>query len=164
LIGMMGAGKSAVGQSLAARTGHEFVDTDRAVEEEDGRSVEEIWEAEGEAGFRRREAAALRALAPHSGLVVATGGGAILDRDNVRVMRDTGRVVWLDARPTTLAKRLGESGHRPLLAGDDPTARLFELTNQRRPAYLAAAHHRVVTDGRSLEEIVDDVEALWTGS
>jgi shikimate kinase len=161
---MMGAGKTEVGKLLAARGPHRFADLDDLVELDAGRTVSEVFEVEGEEGFRRRERAALERLRGEPGMIVATGGGAVLDHANLASMRGSGTVVWLDARPATLSARIAGSGHRPLLSGVDPAARLLELSNQRRGAYQAAAHYRVMTDGRSVEEVADEVEELWDGS
>ena len=161
---MMGAGKSAVGELLAHGRGVEFFDSDAIVEGKAGRSISQIWDDEGEAGLRRRESAVIASLASAGDGVVATGGGAVLDPGNVDTMRRSGTVVWLDARPTTLAARLGDGQGRPLLQGAEPRVALVELTNRRRPQYLAAAHYRVSTDGRTLDDLAAEIEELWTRS
>lgn len=164
LVGMMGSGKTAVGKELAAHIGSRFADTDQLIEIKAGMRIKKIWEAEGEEGFRAREKEVLRSIEHEEDVIVATGGGVVLDPTNIELMRSGGTVVWLDARPATLATRIGNSGHRPLLAGQDLASRLFEISNQRRAAYQAAAHHRVVTEGRSVDEVADEVEELWTRS
>jgi shikimate kinase len=164
LIGMMGAGKSAVGRRLARRTQARFCDLDHEVEQQAGVRISAIWEQEGEAGFRHREAAALRRVAQETNLIVATGGGVVTDVANVTLMRGSGTVVWLDARPATLARRVGTGSERPLLAGTDTVVRIFDLLNQRRSAYLTAAHYRVLTEGCTIDEVTDQVEELWNGS
>ena len=161
LVGMMGTGKSAVGRRLAARREIRFVDTDALIEAGAGKEIGEIWRQEGEEGFRWRERQALASIETDPEVIIATGGGAVLDSDNVALMRKTGTVVWLDADPSTLATRVGQGRSRPLLADSDPGIRLLELAEERRSAYEAAAHHRVVNDGRSLDEIVAEVEATW---
>jgi shikimate kinase len=161
---MMGAGKSALGRLVAERTGERFADTDQVVEEEAGQSISEIWAGEGESGFRRREQAAIASLASEGTAVIATGGGAVLDPGNVDLMRSSGTVVWLDARPTTLAGRLGGGEGRPLLSDAEPLPAIIDLLNQRRPFYLAAAHLRVNTDGRPLEVLAGELEELWIRS
>ena len=160
LIGMMGSGKTTVGRLVAARLGVAFRDTDTMVEEESGRSIPELWAEAGEAAFRAWERRAIAAAAS-SPAVVATGGGAVIDRSNVATMRRGGVVVWLTADPVTLAARIGDGAGRPLLAGGDPRASLALLAQQRAPWYEAAAHHVVVTDGKALPEVADEVEALW---
>lgn len=161
LIGMMGAGKSVVGRLAAERLGRGFADTDEEIERRMRRSIPEVWEAHGEAGFRAVEAAAVAALAG-TGAVVATGGGVVTRPENVTVMRRSGLVVWLEADPATLAARVGRGQGRPLLAGGAPVEeRLAALAAERRAAYAAAAHRRVVTDGRTPEEVADEVVAIW---
>jgi shikimate kinase len=159
---MMGSGKTTAGRVLSIRLGVEFVDTDQMVEELSGRSISETWEAEGEDRFRLREASAVAEAALHLAAVVATGGGVVLHAPNVEVMRSTGVVAWLDAEPATLAARIGFGRGRPLLDSTDRTERLAELTSTRRSGYAAACHHRVETENRTVTEVVDELERLWT--
>ncbi len=160
LAGMMGAGKSSVGRLLATRLARPFIDTDERVALCAGRSIAEIFAGEGEAGFRARERALLGGL-PERGAVIALGGGAPVPDENRALLRTKGVLVWLDARPETLARRVGEAGGRPLLAGLDVAgriARLARLSSERATAY-AGADVRVETDGRSPEEVCDAVLA-----
>lgn len=160
LAGMMGSGKSTVGRALAARLARIFVDTDAEVERRAGRSISDIFSAEGESGFRRRETAVLVGLRG-SRAVVALGGGAVLDARNREILSELGTVVWLDAGVETLSARIEGAEDRPLLAGmgrADRGARLSSLLEQRREAY-ATASVRVETDGRSVEEVCDAVLA-----
>lgn len=161
LVGMMGAGKSAVGRRLASRREIRFVDIDAMIEAAAGMEITEIWSLEGEEGFRRRERQALASIETSPEVIIATGGGVVLDPDNVALMRSSGTVVWLDADSSTLTTRVGHGSDRPLLSGSDLRVRLLELAEERRPAYEAAAHHRVVNQGRSIDEIVEEVEATW---
>ena len=140
LVGMMGAGKSAVGPLLAARLGLPFVDIDRAVEQTAGRSVAALFESEGEAGFRKREREAIEALAGNPE-VVALGGGAAAQPGMADLLVASGRLVYLRARPETLAARLAQDGTRPLLAGlaaEQRLARIRDLLAEREPSYLRA--------------------------
>lgn len=134
LTGFMGSGKTEVGRLLAARLERAFVDLDREVEAGAGATVAEIFAAEGEAGFRRREAAALRATAGLEGAIVATGGGVVAAEANRRWMREQGLVVWLDADFPVLAARLGEEERRarPLFSDLRSAERLWR---ERLPAY-----------------------------
>jgi shikimate kinase len=155
---MMGAGKSAVGRALAARLERGFVDSDVEIEKAAGASVREIFEREGEQGFRARERAAIDALAGQP-LVVALGGGAIAQPGAPEKLAQTGTVVWLRASPDTLAGRIGDAETRPLLRGLDPaarTARLAELLAARAPAY-ASARIAVDTDRLAVAGVVDAV-------
>ncbi len=154
----MGAGKSAVGRSLAARLGIPFVDSDTEVERAAGRSVAQIFQHEGEARFRERERAAIEAWAGRAA-VVALGGGAIAQKGAPARLAATGTVVYLKAAPETLLERVGDGRTRPLLEGRDAPGRLAELRrllDQRAPAYESA---RIVveTDARSEEAVAETV-------
>src|SRR5690606_1233444 len=136
LIGFMGAGKSTVGRRLAARLGRPFVDLDAVIEETAGMPIPAIFAREGEAGFREREAAAVRAVAQRKGQVIATGGGAVMRRDNLAALRAAGTLVWLRAPLETLLERAKAEGRRPLLAaGEAAAARLYD---ERLPVYALA--------------------------
>jgi shikimate kinase len=158
LVGLMGAGKTSAGRQCAARLDRPFVDTDELVVAAAGVPFAELWSAEGEAGFRARERVAVRdtAAAPDA-LVIACGGGAVLDADNRTALRSNGFVVWLDAPADTIAARLAHDDSRPLLTGGDRTATLTRLGDARAAAYDAAADVRVDTAGRSIAEVADAV-------
>jgi shikimate kinase len=151
LIGLMGAGKSTVGARCATALGRPFVDTDRLVETNAGMTVAEIFETQGEPAFRSLERRVVDdvSASPES-LVVACGGGVALDPDNRRVLREHGVVVWLRADAQELGRRVGSGAGRPLLAGGAPAATLERLAILRAPAYEAAAHVIVDTDGLSV--------------
>jgi shikimate kinase len=154
LVGLMGAGKTTVGQRCAELLGRDFLDTDELVVASAGVPFDDIWAAEGEQGFRARERVAVAdAVASPVPLVISCGGGAVLDADNRRALRSRGVVVWLVASSTELASRLVHDDSRPLLEGRDKTATLERLGLQREPAYEAAAHLRVETDGRRVDDV-----------
>jgi shikimate kinase len=164
LIGMMGSGKTEVGARLGQKTGCEFLDTDRIVEHEARSSIADIFSSEGEAAFRIRERNAVITAAAHNYAVVATGGGTVIDLQNVETMRRTGPVIWLQADPLALAQRVGANEGRPLLEGFEPVERLTTILRDRSAAYEAAADHVVVTDRLDTERIVELVEDLWNAS
>jgi len=155
LVGMMGAGKSSVGRSLAARLGAAFVDTDSWIEAEAGRPVREIFAREGEAAFRRRERAAIEAQAGRP-VVVALGGGAICEPGVAERLRATGRVVYLRASPEALGRRVGEGHSRPLLAGLDTAERTERLRQLLREREIHYGRADVVID-------TDDLDVEATG-
>ena len=140
LIGMMGAGKSSVGQLLAQVLGYQFFDTDRVIEQAAGCSIAEIFERDGEAGFRALETQVLAELAGYRRLVIATGGGIVTRPMNWSHLRH-GMVVWLDVPAAELVERLQRdplTASRPLLQTDDPTATLEQLLGDRRELYAQA--------------------------
>jgi shikimate kinase len=155
LIGLMGAGKTTVGQTISKRLGRPFIDTDEMIEAEEGKTVAEIFHDEGERRFRDLEASAVRAVSATRGQVIAVGGGAVLQRSNVTALRSTGDLVLLDAAPEVLAERVEvENEVRPLLTGtEDLAARLAELRRTRDADYAIAAHHTIDTEGMQPAEI-----------
>ncbi len=158
----MAAGKSAAGREAAGRIGVDFVDIDAVVEERVGCSIAEFWGERGEAAFREMEAAVVQEVATGPPQIIAAGGGVVLDPRNLRAMRASGVVVWLEAPPEELAARA--DGGRPLLEEVDAEARLEELLAVRAPLYEAAAHHRVDTSGRSVEDVAAEVAQYWPGT
>jgi shikimate kinase len=154
LVGLMGVGKSSVGKRCAELLDRPFVDTDELVVAAAGVGFDDLWAAEGEAGFRARERIAVAdAAASPTPLVIACGGGAVLDGDNRRALRARGFVVWLDAPPVVLATRLAGDDSRPLLAGGDRATTLTRLADTRAAAYEAAADVRIETDGRTIDDV-----------
>ena len=138
LVGMMGSGKTSTGRPLAERLGYGFVDADAVIEQAAGCSIPEIFERDGEAGFRALESQVLNAISQRHSLVVATGGGVVTQQENWGLLH-SGIVIWLDVVPEQLMQRLkADSTVRPLLQTDDPDAALNALLNQRRPLYAEA--------------------------
>jgi shikimate kinase len=139
LIGMMGAGKSTIGRLLASQLQFEFVDADRELEARSGVPIPTIFEIEGEAGFRKREAALLDELTQRPRIVLATGGGAILDPGTRDLLKQRGLVIYLRASIDEILRRTRHDRSRPLLRTADPRARIDELLAQREPLYTATA-------------------------
>jgi shikimate kinase len=148
LVGLMGAGKTTVGRQLARRLGRRFVDVDHEIVERTGVSIPTIFEIEGEEGFRRREAQAIAELTAGTDVVLATGGGVVLNPDNRSRLHDTGWVVYLNVPPALLYERTRHDRNRPLLRVPDPKAKLEELHAVRDPLYREIAH--LVVDGSYL--------------
>ncbi len=158
LIGMMGSGKSTVGQHCAAELSFEFCDTDDVIAASSAMTIPEIFAAYGEAEFRRREVNAVRDIArSNTAHVVACGGGVALDPANRTALRARGFVVWLDATPEALASRVGDGHGRPLLATGDPLATLQRLAELRSDAYERAAHLRIDTTHKDRNTVIEEV-------
>ena len=161
----MGAGKTTIGRTLAKRLELSFVDTDREIEARTGVSVPTVFDIEGEEGFRRREAEVVQAVSKQDGLVVATGGGAVLRPENRVNMRAGGFVVYLNVQPSILWERTRHDRNRPLLQVDDPLRRLEELYAIRDPLYREVAD-LVVDGGRMgaqtiIQVLVKELEERW---
>jgi shikimate kinase len=149
----MGSGKSTIGRLTAHSLGFDFVDTDHLIAEMAHRNIPQIFASEGEAGFRKRESAVLQSLIGRENHVIATGGGIVTVSENLPVLRQLGFVVWLSADPMTLYHRTAHGPPRPLLATQDPAAKLRELSEVRGPLYEEACDMKITTDDLSTEEV-----------
>lgn len=159
LVGMMGVGKTTIGRQLAAALGREFVDLDHAIEERCGVRVATIFDIEGEAGFRRRETALLDEYTRIPGLVLATGGGAVLAAENREMLRTRGCVVYLHAEAGELYRRVARDRSRPLLQTGDPRRRIAELLAQREPLYDSVADIRQDTALKPINQVLRNLIA-----
>jgi shikimate kinase len=157
LIGFMGSGKTTVGRRLASLTGHRFLDSDELVANRAQRGIPEIFATDGEEGFRRLEEATLAELVGVAGVVLSTGGGAVLREANRATMKKTGIVVWLDSDPDILFDRAMRSGRRPLLQTENPRASFDALLSARREIYESAADLRIDTSQMELEDVAKRV-------
>ena len=159
LVGMMGSGKTSTGRPLAERLGYGFVDADAVIEQAAGCTIPEIFEQDGESGFRAIETQVLNAISQRHSLVVATGGGVVTQSPNWGLLH-SGIVIWLDVVPEQLMQRLkADSTVRPLLQTDDPDAALNALLNRRRPLY-AEADLTVVIDQETPDAVADGILQL----
>ena len=165
LVGMMGAGKSTLGPVIAARLRRRFVDTDLEIERIADCSIPEIFESEGERGFRVREKEVILAL-EGSGAVVALGGGAIGDSRLRERLLQSGTVVYLEASPETLVERVGDAANRPLLQGQDRKERLTTISEllEAREASYQQAHVTLQTEIWDAEELAAQLEARLAGT
>jgi len=159
LVGLMGAGKSAVARVLGERLGVAVADLDAFLEAEEGRTIADLFEREGEAYFRRREGEVLRQALEAGARVIACGGGVILDPADRAFLRERCEVIWLEVTPAEAARRVGGGAGRPLLAGAPVGPRLSAMLQDREPLYAEAAHRRIATDGRTAEQVADAIVA-----
>jgi len=160
LVGMMGVGKTTIGRHLAAALGREFVDLDHAIEARCGVRIATIFDIEGEAGFRRRETASLDEHTRRPGLVLATGGGAVLAEDNRRMLRERGCVVYLRAGADELYRRVARDRSRPMLRADDPRQRIVDLLAQREPLYESVAEVTLDTGDQPIAQVLRNLLPL----
>ena len=158
LIGPMGSGKTAVGRRLATLLGKQFFDSDAEIEKRTGVDIRYIFEKEGEARFRVREREVIAELTALDGVVVATGGGVILDAANRERLGETGTVIYLETNLDTLVRRTKAAKTRPLLMNDDPRNVLERLMVVRRPLYESAADLRIETTGRQVRAVAVDIQ------
>ena len=159
LVGMMGSGKTSTGRPLAERLGYGFVDADAVIEQAAGCSIPDIFDRDGEAGFRSLESQVLSAISQRHSLVVATGGGVVTQPENWGMLH-SGIVIWLDVVPDQLLQRLNaDSTVRPLLQTADPETALNALLNERRPLY-AEADLTVVINDETPEAVADGILQL----
>ncbi|WP_277346227.1 shikimate kinase AroK [Solimonas marina] len=159
MIGPMGAGKTTVGRRLAERRQLQFVDSDHEIEARTGVDIPYIFEREGEAGFRRREQQMIAELTQRRGIVLATGGGAVLDPSNRNALAGNGYVIYLHASVDQQLARTARADNRPLLkAAGDRRETLTRLFVQRDPLYREIADLVLITDGRHAKSLVAEIE------
>lgn len=152
----MAVGKSVVGQSLARRLKRPFVDLDQVVEEVEGMKVEEIFRRKGETHFRAAEKRLLKEFLSRDGQVIATGGGAVVDKENLALLKERSLLICLTAPAETLLERSGGGKGRPLLSGDDKRKRMEVLLRQRAKSY-AQAHVQIDTSRLTVEQVVEKI-------
>jgi shikimate kinase len=163
LVGIPGAGKSTIGRLAAERAGRPFLDFDQEIERRESRTIAEIFAERGEPAFRQLERLVTEEVAELGGMILAPGGGWILDREGVDLLKGRSTLVWLKVRPETAIERLrGSSVIRPLLNRPDPVGELRRLMQQREALY-AQAQHLINTEFVTLEQAVDRVVALASG-
>ena len=155
LIGFMGCGKSTIGRQLQHMLGWSLVDMDISIEQDAGRDIPAIFEAEGEAGFRRRETELLKSLVeePDAQRIISTGGGVVVAEGNRALLRRLGYVVWLRAPADVVLARTSRNNDRPLLRTENPLERIRTLLDQRTPIYREVADLEIDTSDLSVDEI-----------
>jgi shikimate kinase/3-dehydroquinate synthase len=157
LVGLMGSGKTTIGRQLAKRLGKRFVDSDHEIEARTGASIPLIFDIEGEASFRRREADVIRDLSSQRGIVLATGGGAVLDAGTRARLAERGTVIYLRAHVNSILQRVAHDKNRPLLRTADPRRTLELLTAQREPLYREVAHLVIDTGRPNVQSMVQTI-------
>lgn len=157
LIGFMGSGKSTVAKYLSRTYKMKQIEMDAQIEKEEGRSISSIFEKEGEAYFRTLETELLKSLDSEKTFVISCGGGVAVKEENVEEMKKKGRIVLLAAKPETIYERVKNSHNRPLLEGNKNVSYIKEMMEKRREFYEKAADVQVETDGRTAEEIGEEI-------
>ncbi|MCL4158414.1 UNVERIFIED_CONTAM: hypothetical protein GTU68_027702 [Idotea baltica] len=153
----MGTGKSTIGRSLSQSLSYPVIDTDHLIVEQQGRSIPQIFEEEGEEAFREMETALLKSLHAHSGHIISTGGGMIERAENRKLLRQMGYVVWLVASPEEIVKRTSRNSNRPLLNNEDPAGTIRKLLSARTPLYEECAHLAIETNQLNFDEITTGI-------
>ena len=159
LVGLMGAGKTTLGRIIAKKLGKRFIDTDHEIEARTGATIPLIFEIEGEEAFRRRETEVIRDLTAEDGIVLATGGGAVLAAENRALLRERGTVIYLRASINSILARTAHDKNRPLLQTADPRKKLEQLQQQREPLYREVAHMVVDTGRPNVQSMVQNILA-----
>ena len=157
-IGLMGAGKTTVGKSLAKHLGKDFYDTDHEIEKRTGVKIPVIFELEGEAGFRKRETAVIQDLTKLNNIVMATGGGAVIAEENRQLLQANGTVIYLRANVNELWHRTRNDKHRPLLQNVDIRAKLEQLYAERNPLYTQTATFIIDTGNQPVANLLNRIE------
>jgi shikimate kinase len=157
LVGPMGSGKTTIGRQLAKHLNREFYDSDQEIEQRTGASIALIFEIEGETGFRRREQTLIDELTQLKDIVLATGGGAILNEANRRYLKQRGFVVYLRAPVARLFARIYRDRNRPLLQADNPRRKLEEIVKGREALYREVADLVIDTNYRTVRQIIEEI-------
>ena len=159
-VGPMGAGKTTIGRQLAKSLGRKFYDSDKEIEKRTGASIPLIFELEKEEGFRKRESAMIKELADKNDIVIATGGGAVLNKQNRDILNKQGFVVYLCAPVEQLIRRTARDKNRPLLQTDNPEQTIKDLLKVRDPLYREVASLVLETEGCSVSQVVNKLKKL----
>ncbi|HLD75947.1 MAG TPA: shikimate kinase [Candidatus Norongarragalinales archaeon] len=157
LVGFMGSGKTTVGKALAEKRLMNFLDLDEEFEKYEGKRIVRIFEEKGESYFRDREAYILKKFSKEKSAVIATGGGIVLREDNRNLLKRLGTRVWLDASSETIYENTRHQKYRPLLDVQDRKEFIVCKLNERKPLY-EQADVRVVVDGKTVDQIVEEIE------
>jgi shikimate kinase len=158
IFGFMGVGKSSVGRRVAEALGMEFVDLDETIVADVGMEIPAIFKERGEKGFRKLEKEASQMIAARAGVVIACGGGTVLDEDNLEALRRNSKMILLTADPETILRRVEADGDtRPLLSAEEKVEPIARLLGQRMPRYLEAADKAVDTSGKTQAQVAREI-------
>lgn len=157
LTGFMGVGKNTIGKKLAKELGSKFVNTDDIIEKEEGITITQIFKKFGEKHFRELEKEVVKKVAQGKDQVISTGGGVVLDRENISNLKKNGVIIYLWASPEVIRERMKKETHRPLLEGVNREKRIEELLDYRKPFYKKSADYIVDTSHLSVEEAVEKI-------
>ena len=161
LIGFMGCGKSTIGKRVASNLGYEFMDTDLIIEKQQGRSISDIFETEGEMFFRTLETKTIEGIRETSDKkVISVGGGLPLKEENQRILKDLGLVIYLKAEPDTIYERVKNDKNRPLLQTKNPKETIVNMLHNREDKYRMAARQIVQVDGKKIEDVAEEIENI----
>jgi shikimate kinase len=160
IVGPMGSGKTTVGKIVASELFLEFHDTDAKIEESTGVTIDWIFDIEGEAGFRKRETAILRDMVASNSIVLATGGGIVIEEENRELLASRGTVFYLHTPLNTQVERTSKDKDRPLLKDQDPEKVLADLQESRQSLYEAVADHIIDTENKSGSQVANEIVKL----
>lgn len=159
LVGFMGTGKNVVGKRLARSLKMKYVSTDDIIEQKEKRAIKDIFASDGEPYFRKVEKEAVKEVSSMKNTVIAAGGGAVLDSENIENLKRGGILICLNATPEDILERTKSYTHRPLLNVPDPLGKIRELLERRSP-YYAKADYQVETSGKDLDKIVEEIKGI----
>ena len=157
LVGPMGAGKTTIGRQLAKKLSKEFYDSDHEIEKHTGADVSLIFELEGEEGFRKRESQLLKELVSNKNIVLSTGGGAVLDPENRKLLSDNGIIIYLKSTAEKLYRRIADDKRRPLIQTDDRLNKIKKILEEREPLYQSLANEIIETKELSIKQITQKI-------
>ena len=160
LVGFMGSGKTAVAKEVAETTNLKYIEMDEFIEKKENRSINDIFKDSGEDYFRKVEKEVLKGISLNDNQVVSCGGGVVIDEENILLMKETGVLICLQAKPEVIYQRVKDEKHRPLLNANDPQVKIKELLKARKP-YYEKANYIIETDNISIKQVAQEVKSIF---